>query len=120
MENYYGRKNETRRKQTLEMMSKIFPGVENVEENEGIGDLVMHTLTTPIIEVAKDRETAQGVWMSVGLAARRTGWRTGLCGVLGAVCGGFRPGGRCLEDMAFPDPFGCDDQYPGQHGGRTR
>lgn len=70
VENYYGRKNEDRRKQTLEMMSRITPGVENVEENEGIGDLVMHTLTTPIIEVAKDRETAQGVWMSIGLASR--------------------------------------------------
>jgi hypothetical protein len=70
VENYYGQKNEDRRKQTLEMMSRITPGVENAEENEGIGDLVMHTLTTPIIEVATDRETAQGVWMSVGLASR--------------------------------------------------
>jgi hypothetical protein len=70
VENYYGQKNEDRRKETLEMMSRITPGLENVEENEGVGDLVMHTLTTPIIEVAKDRETAQGVWMSVGLASR--------------------------------------------------
>ncbi len=68
--NYYGKKNEQRRKQTLEMMSRLNPEVKNIKENEGIGDLVMHTLTTPIIEVAKDRKTAQGVWMSVGLAAR--------------------------------------------------
>jgi len=70
VENYYGQKNEDRRKQTLERMSALYPGVENVEENEGIGDLVMHTLTTPVIEVAGDRETAQGVWMSIGLAAK--------------------------------------------------
>lgn len=70
VENYYGKKNEDRRKQTLEMMGRLYPEVKNTEENEGIGDLVMHTLTTPIIEVAKDRETAQGVWMSIGLASR--------------------------------------------------
>jgi hypothetical protein len=70
VENYYGQKNENRRKETLEMASKLFPEVENIEANEGIGDLVMHTLTTPIIEVAEDRETAQGIWMSVGLASR--------------------------------------------------
>jgi hypothetical protein len=70
VENYYGQKNENRRKETLQMVSKLFPEVENVEENEGVGDLVMHTLTTPVIEVAEDRETAQGVWMSIGLASR--------------------------------------------------
>lgn len=67
--NYYGQKNEDRRKQTLAMMSKINPEIENVPENEGIGDMVIHTLTTPFIEIAKDGLTAKGVWMSVGLAA---------------------------------------------------
>jgi hypothetical protein len=67
---YYGQKNEDRRKQTLEMVSKIYPEIENIPENEGVGDLVIHTLTTPVIEIAEDRETAQGVWMSVGLASR--------------------------------------------------
>jgi hypothetical protein len=68
--NYYGKKNEDRRKQTLEMVSRLYPEVENIPENEGVGDMVIHTLTTPVIEIAGDRQTAQGVWMSVGLASR--------------------------------------------------
>lgn len=70
VENYYGKKNEDRRKQTLEMMSRLYPVIENIPENEGIGDLVIHTLTTPYIEIAGDGRTAKGVWMSVGLASR--------------------------------------------------
>lgn len=69
VENYYGKKNEERRKQTLEMMSALYSDIKNVPENEGIGDMVIHTLTTPYIEIAEDRQTAKGVWMSVGLAA---------------------------------------------------
>jgi hypothetical protein len=51
------------------MMSELNPEIENIPENEGIGDMVIHTLTTPYIEIAKDGQTAKGVWMSVGLAA---------------------------------------------------
>ena len=67
---YYGQKNETRRKQTLEAVSKVYPDIKNVKENEGIGDLVMHTLTTPYIEIAEDGQTAKGIWMSIGLCSR--------------------------------------------------
>lgn len=70
VEAYYGQKNETRRKQTLESMSKLYPEIKNIVENEGVGDLVMHTLTTPYIEIAEDGQTAKGVWMSVGLCSR--------------------------------------------------
>jgi hypothetical protein len=70
VENYYGKKNEDRRKQWLEMVSKIYPEVKNTEENLGVGDLVLHTLTTPDIEVADDGQTAQGVWISIGLAGK--------------------------------------------------
>lgn len=68
--NYYGQMNEDRRKEYLEMISKIYPEVENKEENLGVGDLVMHTFTTPDIQIAEDGETAQGVWVSIGLSAR--------------------------------------------------
>ena len=70
VEAYYGRTNETRRKQTLETVSRIYPEIKNVEENEGVGDLVIHTLTTPYIEIAEDGQTAKGVWMSIGLCSR--------------------------------------------------
>ena len=70
VEAYYGKTNETRRKQTLENVSKIYPEIKNVKENEGVGDLVIHTLTTPYIEIAEDGQTAKGVWMSIGLCSR--------------------------------------------------
>jgi len=69
VEAYYGQKNETRRKQTLESVSKLYPEIKNIEENEGVGDLVMHTLTTPYIEIAEDGQTAKGIWMSIGLCS---------------------------------------------------
>ena len=68
--NYYGQTNEDRRKEYLEMISKIYPEVENAEENLGVGDLVIHTFTTPDIQIAEDGQTAQGVWVSIGLSAR--------------------------------------------------
>jgi hypothetical protein len=69
VEAYYGTKNENRRKQTLENMSKLNPEIKNTKDNEGIGDLVIHTLTTPYIEIAEDGQTAKGVWMSIGLCS---------------------------------------------------
>jgi hypothetical protein len=70
VEAYYGRTNETRRKQTLETVSRIYPEIKNIKENEGVGDLVIHTLTTPYIEIAEDGQTAKGIWMSIGLCSR--------------------------------------------------
>jgi hypothetical protein len=70
VEDYYGRKNETRRKETLEAVSKVYPEIKNVKENEGVGDLVLHTLTTPYVEIAEDGQTAKGIWMSIGLCSR--------------------------------------------------
>jgi len=51
----------------LEKVIKLHPEVENKRENHGIGTLIVHTLTTPIIEIAEDGETAQGVWYSPGI-----------------------------------------------------
>ena len=63
---YYGELNEKNRKKNLEMVSKLCPEIENIKENEGIGSIIMHTLTTPIIEVAGDGRTAKGMWYSPG------------------------------------------------------
>jgi SnoaL-like domain len=62
----YGDMNEKNRKKNLEKVSKLHPEVANVKENEGVGSLIMHTLTTPVIEVAGDGKTAKAMWYSPG------------------------------------------------------
>lgn len=53
----------------LEDLSAIDPTVSNTPENFGAGaEWVMHTSTTPIIEVADDGRSAQGVWYSPGIS----------------------------------------------------
>lgn len=61
---YYVVNNARRRKATLEMMHELHPDIENIAQNEGIGDLPAHLMTTPYIEIAGDGMTAQGVWYS--------------------------------------------------------
>jgi hypothetical protein len=62
----YGELNESNRKRNLEIVSGLHPEVTNSQENEGVGSMIMHTLTTPIIEVAGDGKTAKGMWYSPG------------------------------------------------------
>lgn len=60
---YYAASNAAARKAKLEHMSKLFPDkVKNTDEYEGVGDMVIHLLTTPYIVVAGDCKTAQGLW----------------------------------------------------------
>ena len=63
---YYGELNERNRKANLEKVHKLHPEIAIKKENEGVGSLIMHTLTTPIIEVAGDGKTAKGMWYSPG------------------------------------------------------
>jgi len=51
----------------LERVIKLHPEVENKKENWGIGTLIVHTLTTPLIEIAEDGQTAKGIWDSPGI-----------------------------------------------------
>lgn len=61
--NYFVNTNNAARKAKLKRMSELFPDeVKNVPENEGIGDMVIHLLTTPYIQVAGDCKTAKGLW----------------------------------------------------------
>jgi len=53
-------------KNFLQEIRKIFPQIEDKKENEFIGTTTMHTLTTPVIEVAEDGKTAKGAWISPG------------------------------------------------------
>ncbi len=67
MENY-GEAKHKDNQQLLEKVSQLYPEIKNVKENLGAGsEWVMHTNTTPIIEVAGDGKTAKGIWYSPGL-----------------------------------------------------
>ncbi|MBP2656739.1 MAG: hypothetical protein H6Q73_4308 [Firmicutes bacterium] len=65
----YGEFHETSNKIELELLSKVRPDIANVPENLGIGQLLLHNLTTGCIEVAGDGKTAKGMWYSPGAMA---------------------------------------------------
>lgn len=51
-----------------EGVTRFFIGANSFAEDEDArkGHMHLHTLTTPVIEVAEDGQTAQGVWLSPG------------------------------------------------------
>ena len=66
---YYGTYTQKNRQRALEEVSKKNPEIKNVPENLGVGTgYVMHTQTTPIIEIAGDGKTAKGMWYSPGIS----------------------------------------------------
>ncbi|MGC3980437.1 MAG: nuclear transport factor 2 family protein [Steroidobacteraceae bacterium] len=58
----------TRKQRGLEGMIKLYPQIENKPENFGVGDVRIHSLESPIIEVAEDGQTAKGFWQTSGPA----------------------------------------------------
>lgn len=50
----------------LARLSKLYPQLKNDPANAGVGIFVMHTLSTPIIEIAGDGQTAKGMWYTPG------------------------------------------------------
>lgn len=54
------------RNASLERLSKIYPELKNDPSKAGVGIFVMHTLSTPVIEIAGDGQTAKGVWYTPG------------------------------------------------------
>lgn len=86
------RKHENEKK-ALEEMSRIYPEIKNVPENLGVGtDLVIHTQTTPVIEIAGDGKTAKGVWYSPGIG----------------LTPHFRDGKVKVEGIFFWEKYGAD------------
>lgn len=64
----YGEENQRNREKALTALAEIDPSIKDAPENYGAGhEWVMHTSTTPVIEVAGDGQTAKGVWYSPGL-----------------------------------------------------
>jgi hypothetical protein len=49
-----------------EGIDKLFCGMFYLIEEDPRGKMFMHTLTTPVIEVAGDGKTAKGIWLSPG------------------------------------------------------
>ena len=64
--NYYADAKEVQDEATLKLMAKANPKIEVKKENFQLGALLMHSLTTPLIQVAADGKTAQGMWYSLG------------------------------------------------------
>ncbi len=62
----YGDVNYENQKKSLAEFSKIHSKIKNEPENLGIGIWLIHTLTTPIIEIAGDGNTAKAMWYSPG------------------------------------------------------
>jgi SnoaL-like domain len=81
----YGEENQRNRERALQALSAVDSKVANTRTNLGAGhEWVMHTSTTPLIEVSGDGRTAKGVWYSpgVGLMAKVVKDRIGIDGRL--------------------------------------
>jgi hypothetical protein len=64
----YGQQSHKDTEAALGKLAAINPAVKNVPENYGAGgEWVMHTSTTPVIEIAGDGKSAQGAWYSPGM-----------------------------------------------------
>lgn len=63
---YYADAKEIQDEATLKLMAKANPNIEVKKENFQMGALLMHSLTTPLVEVAGDGKTAQAMWYSLG------------------------------------------------------
>jgi len=63
---YYVEQHAEAGRANLARMTRLYPELKNDPANVGAGDFVMHTLTTPVIEVAGDGQTAKGVWYTPG------------------------------------------------------
>lgn len=66
MYHYYADAKAVQDEKTLELMAKANPDIEVKPENFQLGALLMHSLTTPLVVVADDGKTAQGMWYSLG------------------------------------------------------
>lgn len=65
IENWY-RQLEKRMEQTDQCMKKRFGGVQEVQQGRGIGYLPMQALSSDLVELAQDGESARGMWACSG------------------------------------------------------
>lgn len=60
-------------KKNLEILAKAEPGVQVCDENLGMGTMQLKCATVPLIEIAKDGETALGMWYCNGILSYYNG-----------------------------------------------
>lgn len=65
---YYVDGNFSQQDESLRALQERYPEVEVKPDNRGMGSFVMHTLSTPVIVIADDGETAKGMWYTPGVA----------------------------------------------------
>ena len=65
---YYCESSKKRHMPGVEQVAKFYP-IEVSEKNMGIGGMILHVQDTPVIEIAGDGKTAQGLWYSPGMIA---------------------------------------------------
>ncbi|MFT4249047.1 MAG: nuclear transport factor 2 family protein [Pseudomonas sp.] len=89
----YGEKSHNDAEDGLKQLAALDPSVKDVPENFGAGaEWVMHSSTTPLIEIAGDGKTAQGAWYSPGIGIMPT----------------FQDGKIHLQPMMFNEKYGGD------------
>ena len=74
IERYYVTEYEKKRREILTEFAAENPSIKVCEENLGIGFTCMNPNSTPLVEIAGDGQTAQGVWYSI---AQETTGRAG-------------------------------------------
>lgn len=87
---YYVTINFAMQRNDLKRLSEANPAIENdFARNRSIGTEVLHILTTPIIEVAQDGQTAKGFWYTPGAIV-------------------FTPDGKTTSAMNMWEKYGVD------------
>ena len=71
--NYYVEYFDAFRMRDLKAFAEKHPEVKVIPENLGAGSSMFHTNSTPVIEVAGDGKTAQGIWYSIGQVTQTPG-----------------------------------------------
>lgn len=66
VKNYYRNDSKEEMQKRLDAIRKWHPDIPNDIKYARAGHMGFHMLTTPIIEVAEDRETAKGMWYTPG------------------------------------------------------
>lgn len=75
--NYYVVQYTDRLQKALDEKCAANPGLRNIRDNFGYGDLIAHHVSTPCVVLAGDGKTAKGVWYSLGV--RSLGKPNGSC-----------------------------------------
>lgn len=71
---YYADSHTARRKKELESLCKKYPEIENCDANLGRGAMQIHPLSTPLIYIAGDGQTAKGLFYSIGQITKIEDW----------------------------------------------